>query len=396
MGAYDVAGRPRTSVFLSGWEYNRVLQPDPTTPRNSALPASILWNGSHQLWMFEAVYCTKESFENETQATDRLGWVDGTVLRDLAKEKILRTVDWQGLPAETKDRLGRARAEVLRDVSEDRIRTAISAGNTAVLELAKTAILEPILDLHQCFESGAPNSISTWISEDGPLTHAPGPPPSPSGLSTLLMRGLQVCRPPGSGVSQAARDREREVQINVEGPMIPQLLAGDGEFAGPEGFEPYLARLAVVKDAYAETNAQLHADWQASKDNLFRLRDAASRHLWPDLHGYWLPRLASEDADAGKEFDRWVRGAERLAPIAKYLDSKPTKIVTGNFGPYALALALARLGVPWAEAFASAGVAAFGSSALKQHFNEVKNLAMFFQETSASRSLPKGTSQVFR
>src|SRR5580698_10860192 len=118
MDAANTAGRPRTSVFLSGWEYNRVLQPDPATPRNSALPASILWNGSHQLWMFETVFCTKESFENETRATDRLGWVDGTVLRDLAKEGILRTVDWQGLPAETKDRLQQARAQVLQDVSE--------------------------------------------------------------------------------------------------------------------------------------------------------------------------------------------------------------------------------------------------------------------------------------
>jgi hypothetical protein len=163
--------------------------------------------------------------------------------------------------------------------------------------------------------------------------------------------------------------------------MIPQLLAGDGEFAGAEGFEPYLARLAVVKDAYAQTNEQLHADWKASRENLFRLREAASKHLWPDLHGYWLPRLATQDAAAGKDFDRWVRGAEQLAPIAKYLDSKPTRIVTGSFGPYALALALARLGVPWADAFASAGVAAFGSSALKRHLDKVKHLAMFFQET---------------
>ena len=99
------------------------------------------------------------------------------------------------------------------------------------------------------------------------------------------------------------------------------------------------------------------------------------------MGGYWLPRLASEDATAGKDFDRWVRGAEQLAPIAKYLDSKPTKIVTGSFGPYALALALARIGVPWADAFASAGVAAFGSSALKRHLDKVKHLAMFFQET---------------
>lgn len=32
--------------------------------------------------MFETVYCAKESFENEVEATDRLGWVNGLVLRE--------------------------------------------------------------------------------------------------------------------------------------------------------------------------------------------------------------------------------------------------------------------------------------------------------------------------
>ena len=82
-----VASGLRSSVYLSGWEYNRVLQADPTEPRNSALPASILWNGSHQLWMFETVFCTRESFENEVAPTDVLGWVNGTVLRDLTDEE---------------------------------------------------------------------------------------------------------------------------------------------------------------------------------------------------------------------------------------------------------------------------------------------------------------------
>lgn len=61
--------------------------------------------------------------------------------------------------------------------------------------------------------------------------------------------------------------------------MIPRYLAGEAEFQGPRGFEPYLRELARVKDAYAETNAQLNNDWQANKENLFRLREAASRYL---------------------------------------------------------------------------------------------------------------------
>jgi hypothetical protein len=163
--------------------------------------------------------------------------------------------------------------------------------------------------------------------------------------------------------------------------MIPQLLAGEGEFQGARGFEPYLHKLAEVKDAYAETNAQLSGDWNTNKSNLFRLRDAASRYLWPDLHGYWLPRLAShDDQGASKEFQRWVHSAMRLAPIIKYLESSPTKIIVGKFGPPALAVALAHAGIPWPDAVVSGGLAAVGGSAVKRHFDQVTHLALFFQE----------------
>ena len=163
--------------------------------------------------------------------------------------------------------------------------------------------------------------------------------------------------------------------------MIPRYLAGEGEFQGPRGFEPYLRELARVKDVYAETNAQLNSDWKANKDTLFRLRDAASRYLWPDLHGYWLPRLASLDDDtAARDFRRWVHGALRLAPVVKYLESRPAKIIVGAFGPPALAIALARAGVPWPDAVVGGGLAAAGGSAAKRHFDQVTRLALFFQQ----------------
>jgi hypothetical protein len=34
-------GTHRTSVYLSGWDYNRLLQEDPAQPRISALPATL-------------------------------------------------------------------------------------------------------------------------------------------------------------------------------------------------------------------------------------------------------------------------------------------------------------------------------------------------------------------
>jgi hypothetical protein len=109
--------------------------------------------------MFEYVYCARESYENEVEATDRLGWVNGHVLRDLTAEGILKTVDWKELPVEIKDRLFQARESTLAILPENQIRTAIRNGDASTLELAKALIIEPVLDHCRCVESGAPNSM---------------------------------------------------------------------------------------------------------------------------------------------------------------------------------------------------------------------------------------------
>jgi hypothetical protein len=370
----------RNSVYLSGWEYNRLLQRDPTEPRVSALPASILWNGSHQLWMFEHIYCARESYENEVEATDRLGWVNGNVLRDLTAEGVLKTVDWKELPVEIKDRLLRARESTLAVLPEDQIRTAIQDGDASTLELAKALILEPVLDHCGCVESGAPNSITNWIS--APAASPSGSPqPLARGLASHLIPGVQVCRPPGTGISEEARLRQQHAQDTVERPMIPELLAGEGKFVGRRGFEPYFMQLEAVKSAYEPANDQLNSDWGKNKTALFRLRDAASRYLWPDLHGEWLPRLSNqEDHDAARDFDKWVRSAFRLSPVVNYLENRPVKIIVGAFGPAALTVALTHAGIPWPEAVASAGLAVITGSQAKRHFDQVTRLALFFQE----------------
>ncbi|SED01248.1 hypothetical protein SAMN05216482_5565 [Streptomyces sp. PAN_FS17] len=372
----------RSSVYLSGWEYNRLLQADPTRPRISALPASILWNGSHQLWMFEQVYCARESFENEIEATDRLGWVNGTVLRDLQHEGILRTVDWKTLPVELKDRLRRTRTAALERLPEARIRAAINNGEASTLELAKILILEPILDHFGCFESGAPNSISNWSSGRPAPTD---PLRAPSTLTHLLANGLQVCRPPGTGISDEANRRQRHVQETVESPMIPHLLAGEGEFQGARGFVPYFRKLERHRDAYEATNSQLTSDWRQNKKQLFSLREAADRHLWPDLHGHWLPLINNADSDeeldrAAQEFSRWIRGALTIAPIVKYLTNRPTSIAVGQFGPIGLSAALAYAGVPLSDA-AAAGLSTYvAGTAAGYYLNRITNLALFYQE----------------
>jgi hypothetical protein len=383
----------RSSVYLSGWEYNRLLQKEPTQSRISALPAAILWNGSHQLWMFENIYCSKESFDNEVQATERLGWVNGRVLRELYDKGIFQTVDWAGLPTETKHALRKARSNALSALSEQGVRDAIVAGDASALELAKMILLQPILDHYSCFESGVPNSVGNWFK--------PASAGQQSGtriqdtarqqfaqeklsyLGSIAAPGLDLCRPPGTGVSQEARDRQRHVQNTIEKPMIPELLAGEGKFSGPGGFLPYLRDLEKVKDAYRETNEQLTADWEANRNSLFRLRDAASKYLWPDLHDYWLPRLLSQDLAESKvsaEFEQWITNALRLRPIARYLHARPTVLIMGTFGPPALAAALAHAKVPFPDAVVTSGLAGLAAVTTRKHLDQVARLAIFFQE----------------
>jgi hypothetical protein len=393
----SLMGTHRSSVYLSGWEYNRLLQEDPAQPRISALPAAILWNGSHQLWMFETIYCSKESFELEVEATERLGWVNGLVLRELYDQGVFRTIDWASLPAETKDKLYSARTSALAVLSAQGIKDAIVAGDAATLELAKALVLQPILDYYKCFESGAPNSVNNWFKPfSGAEGHRDQARPTVNQkladekidhLANLVTLGLDLCRPPGTGVSQQARDLQRHVQDTIEKPMIPQLLAGDGRFAGPHGFVPYLRTLETVKGAYTEINQQLLTDWQTNRANLLRLREAASRYLWHDLHGYWLPRLLDQQEDGrkvGHEFDRWIKSALRVPGIIKYLHNRPTTVIVGAFGPSALTAALAHAGVPVPEAIVSGGLAGLAGMAGKNHLDQVARLAMFFQESRRS------------
>jgi hypothetical protein len=316
-----------SGVYLSGWEYNRLLQPNPCQPASSALPASLLWSGSHQLWMFETIYCARESYENEVEATDRLGWIMGEVLRDLSGSAgAVKTIDFGALESGIADQLKLAQRKTLQETPADAIRDAIIAGDATALELAKGRLLRPVLTSHNCIQSGAPNSINAWIGNQ----QQPRPNPT-TGLTMVaapVVSGSQICRPPGTGVSPEARAREAHVRDTLEAPMIPELLASEGRFAGSAGFIPYLRALEPVREVYEPINEQLRSDWRSHRDDLLRLREMASRYLWPDLHGYWLPRLAAEahDARVDRDFERWVGRAMKLAPIARFLTSTPVKI----------------------------------------------------------------------
>src|SRR5262249_49885653 len=83
----------RDSIFLSGWEYNRVLSENPFLPRNSGLPAEVLWNGAAPFWLFRKVYCTKEAFDIEKTCDERLQWATGWIFQKLKREGLIEPVD---------------------------------------------------------------------------------------------------------------------------------------------------------------------------------------------------------------------------------------------------------------------------------------------------------------
>jgi hypothetical protein len=141
-----------------------------------------------------------------------------------------------------------------------------------------------------------PNSLSNWI--------APSRADAPRAAETVLREiasripaGLALCSPPGTGLTTELRV-QRQIETDHQTPMIPELLAGEGRFSGPAGYEAYLRQLMPFKAAFAPINEQLLNEWRHNQDKLFQLRDAAERHLWPFLHSEWIPALECGEASA--------------------------------------------------------------------------------------------------
>jgi len=108
---------PKDSIYLSGWEYNRLLEEDPTEPRPSMLPGSALWNGGAQFWLFQNVYCTKESLDAEIRASEAVGFITGKIWQELHKREFLKTFDWKELIKEAPERYN-SLIEIHRDLRE--------------------------------------------------------------------------------------------------------------------------------------------------------------------------------------------------------------------------------------------------------------------------------------
>jgi hypothetical protein len=273
----------KNAIYLSGWEYNRMLQSEPWTPRNSALPGEILWNGSAQLWLFEKVYCTKEALDNEREAGERLEWTTGKIFAELADddERWFEPVDWEKLPDTTKSALLKTHEKLDKDLKEAKvdIREAIRKNDFAVLNTVKAELLRPVLDEKNCVLGVSPNTLKHWILPHSSSSISAQQQKSLEKLIQALEKPLKyatrdkrLCYPP-------PHNEEQEwVKKNIEAPMIPDLLAGDGDFSGSTGYVPYQKRLEKHKSSYQKTDVSMKQQWEENKDKLKRLRYEASKY----------------------------------------------------------------------------------------------------------------------
>jgi hypothetical protein len=172
--------------------------------------------------------------------------------------------------------------------------------------------------------------------------------------------------------------------------MISELLAGDSRFAGAEGFVPYFDELTPHRHSYDPINTQLYTNWRMNRDNLFRLRQAAEKHLWPYLHGEWLPELLANPS-AATRIARLVDRAIRRSEIG-WLLTMATEFILGAISvsvPIVLSSMLAEMAGPTPSNLigATGGVAVYtavkvGQAALDRGCDTTneKKLALFYQE----------------
>jgi len=376
----------RNALFLSGWEYNRVLQKNPTTPIQSALPAEALWNGAAQFWLFENIYCTNESLEGEIAATETLGWATGYIFQDLQKRGFLKVFDWKKLKNESPlqyQSLIEVHKAIRERYDEKSILHLLTSGNDVALEAIKLELLKPILDHLHCINNISPNSIRKWINSKEKEIASPSALAIQHLVNPLIGKrkpiraGTQLCNAPGTGVSEEARSAQKFVEETIQMPMIPDLLAG----RLPQ--KDYHKALLPTAKVYRPINNQLLQDYQVNISRLEYLRDIASHHLWKNLHEEWIPELEHNPKLLGK-FDRRIKDAlarSYFDPYLEYVTTLAIAIVATSVGGASLAIA-PLVGFPSASTSVIAG-AATGQVLAAKHADLRKKsdeLTLFFQK----------------
>ncbi len=387
--------KPFTTVYLTGWEFNRIAKGDPLTPVVSGLPAQCLWSGAAQFFLFEHVYCTKESLDGDYAAAVDLGWTTGDIFQDLATEKILKPVDWTKLAEQTPgldrhlkrnaDRL-RANLQTEEESATQAIERLVSEGSYDKLEGIKQALMEPIFSALRCYNNISPSSVRVWFPSESTVLNDPIVRAIVEPLRTSRFRikaGLELCNPPGTGLSEAVVAAQKREEKNTQAPLIPGLLSG----RIPQS--EYHKALEPNRATYEPINSQLMAEYRKNLSHLLRLRELASKHLWNDLHNDWLPAYHADPSFLPK-FEQLLNRALRHPKLDSLLN-RTSELAFGKEMPIAAGVltgaTASAFGASPEASLAAAGVAslvATATSGLAKDMHEAqrsahKGLQTFYQ-----------------
>ncbi|MFF0530735.1 hypothetical protein ACFYT3_20345 [Nocardia amikacinitolerans] len=381
-------------IYLPGWEFNRLLANTPLEPRISALPGAALWNGAAHFWMFEKVYCTKESFDNEAYSAQELGWATGSIFTQLAggiddSGPILEPVDWTTLDSSVQGEL----KDLCSDLKDSApVREWIDQANDSKLQQLNDKIVKPIAQAKNSIIAGGMSGLRQWISPSASGTSTADEASQNEIIGKLLSElsapvtdrpipnGIQLISHPSTWAADAVAKQD-DAKKRVETPYIRELQAGEGEFAGAHGYIPYIKRVGSERAAYSAINDTLLDDWNANRTRLLRLREQASVYLWPKLHGDWLPALVAGNPDAIEDFPRWINRALAHQRIAEFLNLSTAHIYYASLAALTGGLAITQQLTPQEAALVvSVGASALPVVQMLRIEPRFDSLAIFYQK----------------
>jgi hypothetical protein len=317
----------RDSIFITGWEYNRLLNRNAFTASQSALPGSAIWDGGAHFWLYKHVWCTEESFQGERESTEAIGHVQGEIYGWLLQKGFLKTYQWSKLEDDAPalfNRVVRVHKELRRTLGTkaaavQKLSRMIREGKEHDLETLKIRLMEPILDHLRCAYFATPASIHHWMQKPLPTRRKEDAGKALRALSAPLQTesvhklGVSLCRRPSEVATMAEYCEQKRIEQEVEKELVPDLLLNR------ISIKEYNAVRLPHREVYDAISDKMRAHWFANRDRILRLRDLAEQHLWKDLHTDWLPRLEAEPAFEA-EFLSLIKRAVRASKMSNLLD----------------------------------------------------------------------------
>ena len=358
------------------------------------------------LRLFEHVYVTKESLDNDLRGNDRFGWYSPLIFCELAEKEwdnLLKPIDWRGpdLHDDVRASVEQVHREILHEITPANVRSWIEQKSLFPLDQFKLRLLQPITDALGCVPYFSPNALKHWR----PTTDSLADPQTLSSqivsqIAEPISLGTILCRHPREASPRGFEEQAR-IEQTIGRALIADHVAGGRSF-GLNDPDEYLDKLGPLKAASDEGNKSMEDDWKKNRFKLRELRHLAhDTGLWNKLHNEWLPHLHDETVprknkqDFVQKFPATIKSA--LSPkIVERLDLESR--CAWFIGPAAvLSVIVAALSAGLLSAENAMGIAYFlgrpisdklrelAESDIANRQREIGSLAAFYQEARRIR-----------